>query len=500
MNAILLLSALSILTLFAGAFNMKKLALPLIFVGLLGAFVLNLGEWEIADNFFYNKMLLFDHYAVAFSGLLIILTLFIFFLCHQYYKKENADIVDIYGLLIFVLIGGIIMASYANLTMLFIGIEILSISLYILAGSRRLSLRSNEASIKYFLMGSFATGFLLFGIALVYGETHTFHLDVIRQYVIAQNGNLSLKFTTGIVMMLIGLSFKVSVFPFHFWAPDVYEGSPTLVTTFMATVVKTAGFAALYRLFVTCFDNTPLPDAWLNIIWGMTALTITVGNFSALYQKGAKRMLAFSSVSNAGYLMIGVLAMNHAFSANAIFYYTAVYSLATIAAFGVLMLVDASFFIANAMKFTEGGYVPLLLAGDHADAALAALGAAGFANIRAVGHEVGRASAIKMIRSVMVKGIEALTAEMMLAATRAGVAEDVLASLDASERPQSWFARAAYNIERMATHGIRRAAEMEESARTLAALGVEPLMTNGTVRRQREQAGHPIVTPTGHRS
>ena len=144
--------------------------------------------------------------------------------------------------------------------------------------------------------------------------------------------------------------------------------------------------------------------------------------------------------------------------------------------------------------------VPLLLAGDHADAALAALGAAGFANIRAVGHEVGRASAIKMIRSVMVKGIEALTAEMMLAATRAGVAEDVLASLDASERPQSWFARAAYNIERMATHGIRRAAEMEESARTLAALGVEPLMTNGTVRRQREQAGHPIVTPTGHRS
>jgi len=340
MNAILLLSALSILTLFAGAFNMKKLALPLIFIGLIGAFVLNLGEWNVSDNYFYNKMLLFDHYAVAFSGLLTILTLFIFFLCHQYYKTENASIADIYGLLIFVLIGGIIMASYSNLTMLFIGIEILSISLYILAGSRRLSLRSNEASIKYFLMGSFATGFLLFGIALVYGETHSFHLDVIRQYVELQRGNLSLKFTTGIIMMLIGLSFKVSVFPFHFWAPDVYEGSPTLVTIFMATVVKTAGFAALYRLFVICFDNTPLPDAWLNIVWGMAALTMTVGNFSALYQKGAKRMLAFSSVSNAGYLMIGVLAMNHYFSANAIFYYTAVYSLATIAAFGVLMLVE----------------------------------------------------------------------------------------------------------------------------------------------------------------
>jgi 3-hydroxyisobutyrate dehydrogenase-like beta-hydroxyacid dehydrogenase len=143
--------------------------------------------------------------------------------------------------------------------------------------------------------------------------------------------------------------------------------------------------------------------------------------------------------------------------------------------------------------------VPLLLAGDHAEAAQAALGAAGFTNGRVVGTEVGRASAIKMIRSVMVKGVEALTAEMMLAATRAGVAEDVLASLDASERPQTWFTRAAYNIERMATHGARRATEMEESARTLIALGVEPTMTQGTVRRQREQAGHPIATPTGYR-
>ncbi len=147
--------------------------------------------------------------------------------------------------------------------------------------------------------------------------------------------------------------------------------------------------------------------------------------------------------------------------------------------------------------------VPLLLAGGAADAAATALAAAGFANMRVVGADVGRASAIKMIRSVMVKGIEALTAEMMLAATRAGVADDVLASLDASERGASergasWFGRAAYNIERMATHGLRRAAEMEESARTLAALGVEPLMTRATVRRQREAAGHPIAIPTGN--
>ena len=133
--------------------------------------------------------------------------------------------------------------------------------------------------------------------------------------------------------------------------------------------------------------------------------------------------------------------------------------------------------------------VPLLVAGPAADDAAARLGAAGFANVRVVGSEVGRASAIKMIRSVMVKGIEALTAEMMLAAEAAGVTQEVLASLDASERQQAWSARAAYNLERMTTHGARRAAEMEESARTLIGLGVEPVMTSGTVRRQRELAG-----------
>ncbi len=136
--------------------------------------------------------------------------------------------------------------------------------------------------------------------------------------------------------------------------------------------------------------------------------------------------------------------------------------------------------------------VPLLLAGRAASDAAAALGAAGFTNVRMVGEEVGRASAIKMIRSVMVKGVEALTAEMMLAAEKAGVADEVLASLDASEKALPWRERATYNVERMVTHGLRRAAEMEESAKTLAALGVEPIMTRDTVRRQREQAGKPI--------
>lgn len=137
--------------------------------------------------------------------------------------------------------------------------------------------------------------------------------------------------------------------------------------------------------------------------------------------------------------------------------------------------------------------VPLLVSGAHAEEAAARLREAGFAKTRVVGNEIGRASAIKMIRSIMVKGIEALTAEMMLAATKAGVVDEVLASLDASEKTQSWYARAEYNLERMTTHGLRRAAEMEESARTLEALGIEPLMTSGTVKRQREMAGRTLT-------
>lgn len=137
--------------------------------------------------------------------------------------------------------------------------------------------------------------------------------------------------------------------------------------------------------------------------------------------------------------------------------------------------------------------VPLLISGTHAAEAEARLRAAGFAKTRVVGDEIGRASAIKMIRSIMVKGIEALTAEMMMAASKAGVVDEVLSSLDASEKTQSWFERAEYNVERMTTHGARRAAEMEESAKTLESLGVEPVMTSGTVRRQREQAGRTIA-------
>ena len=278
-------------------------------------------------------MMRYDNYAVSFVGLMIFSVLMIMLLASYHFRNEDSHIADIYALMIFTLVGGLVMVSYASLVMLFVGIEILSIALYILAGSRRMNLSSNEASLKYFLMGAFASGFLLFGITLMYGVTGSFDLLVISDYV---NGNeeLPMLFITGVLLILIGFSFKIGAVPFHFWTPDVYQGTPTLITAFMATVVKTAGIAAFFHLFDICFSA--IDGVWFNILWVIAAATILLGNVSAVMQNEAKRMLAWSSVAHAGYLLIPVLALNE-LSASAIFYYTAAYSVASISAFAVLL-------------------------------------------------------------------------------------------------------------------------------------------------------------------
>jgi NADH-quinone oxidoreductase subunit N len=345
MNVILTLSVLGLVTLFTGVYNLRKLLMPLVIFGLLCAFAINTIPWNDATaasggtsvySGYIKGMMNFDHYAIAFTALLILSCVFIFFLCDQYYRDDEHNVADVYGLIIFTLIGGVMMASYTHMAMLFIGIETLSISLYILAGSRKFDLGSNEASLKYFLLGSFSTGFLLFGICLIYGTTGSFDLFVIRDYVVKNAANLPLIFKAGLFLMSVGLLFKISAVPFHFWTPDVYEGSPTLVTAFMASVVKIAGFAAIFRLFYTCFGS--IVHEWYYTIGVVAVLTFIIGNFSAISQKSVKRMLAYSSIANVGYILIGVLSLNeHAQSA--LLYYLAAYSVSTIAAFAVLMVV-----------------------------------------------------------------------------------------------------------------------------------------------------------------
>lgn len=339
MNTLLLLSSLGLSALLAEIFNFRKLLFPLVTVGLAAAIGLAIADWHspsIAPVF--KGMLRFDHYAILFSVVMTVI-LFLWLMMSKSYFKESTHVTDHFALVLFALTGAVIMVSFANMTMLFIGIEILSLSMYILAGSKKSDLASNESAFKYFLMGSFATGFLLFGIALIYGATGSFDVPAISHAITGKTITNMALLNSGIILILVGLGFKISAVPFHFWAPDVYQGAPTVVTAFMATIVKTAAFAAVYRLFASCFiaDKT----IWQDVVWVMAALTLLLGNITAVYQNSVKRMLAYSSIAHAGYMLLAVIAMS-TFSGGAIIYYTAAYSLASIAAFTVLIAVTAA--------------------------------------------------------------------------------------------------------------------------------------------------------------
>ena len=341
MTSIILLSIFGIVQLFLGFLRSNKVLLPGVMLVLLAVFGANLADWNQAPQSFFNQMLTVDHYTVAFTGIVVLTALLLLPFSRSYVVAHEPNLAEYYALLLFSLVGAIMMIGYDHLLMLFVGIEILSISMYVLAGASKRDSRSNEAALKYFLMGAFATGILLFGIALLYGATGTFALSQIAAAVAAPaNASLLPMLYIGILLMIIGIGFKVSAAPFHFWTPDVYEGTPTFFTAFMSTVVKTAGFAAFLKLLAVA-----LPAAqgfWAPTIQAMCALTLLLGNVGAAVQTTTKRMLAYSSVSHAGYLLIGLVAGNGSLTgpaANGIFFYSLAYSIATVAAFGVLKLV-----------------------------------------------------------------------------------------------------------------------------------------------------------------
>ena len=341
MTSIILLSLFGILNLFLGFMRSNKVLLPGAMLLLLAVFGANLADWNVVHAPYFNNMLVVDNYTVAFTGIVLLTTIVLLPFSRSYVVAGETNLAEYYALLLFSLVGAIMMIGYDHLIMLFVGIEILSICMYVLAGSNKRDSRSNEAALKYFLMGAFATGILLFGIALLYGATGTFVLSRLATAVAAPaNASLQPMLYIGILMMIIGIGFKVSAAPFHFWTPDVYEGTPTFFTAFMSTVVKTAGFAAFLKLLAVA-----LPGAqgfWLPTIQAMCALTLLLGNVGAAAQTSTKRMLAYSSVSHAGYLLIGLVASRGNLTgeaASGIFFYSLAYSVATIAAFGVLKLV-----------------------------------------------------------------------------------------------------------------------------------------------------------------
>lgn len=275
-------------------------------------------------------MLSFDRFALLFMLVANVSTFAFFLLSSREMERVGRSYSEYFALIFFILTGVALSASFQSLLMLFLGIEIISIPLYVLTGSDKRSLKSNEAALKYFLMGSFSTGLMLMGIALYYGATGSFALGVAA----FETGKVPVLVITGLMLLLFAMSFKVSAAPFHFWTPDVYDGAPTVFTSFMATVVKAAGFIAFMRLFHDAFID--IRTEWKMLVSIIVAVTLFVGNITAVFQQSVKRMLAYSSISQAGFMMLAVYALNED-AKEGLILYAAAYSLATIGIFAVLI-------------------------------------------------------------------------------------------------------------------------------------------------------------------
>ncbi len=339
MNAIILSAIWGVIMMFSGVFVKSKTTPKyLAIAGIVLLFIVNALELNVFNTgaLFINinamEMLHVNNFSLAFLAVVFAATLLFFLLNARDVEKVGEHVGEYFSLIFFVLCGVSIVATYNTLLMLFLGIEIMSIPLYILTGSDKRNLKSNEAALKYFLMGAFSTGILLMGIAFIYGgnANGSFFISNIQ----IGEGAMSPMIAVGLVFMLIALSFKVSAAPFHFWTPDVYDGAPTVFTSFMSTIVKVAGFFAFVRLFEQTFGK--VQGQWQNLIVFVTVLTLLIGNITAIFQQSVKRMLAYSSIAQAGFMMLAVFALNER-AKEGLLLYSAGYCLATIGIFAVLI-------------------------------------------------------------------------------------------------------------------------------------------------------------------
>jgi NADH-quinone oxidoreductase subunit N len=333
MNALIILAVFGVIMMFSGILLKRKNDIRLLALGgMLAAITANILE-TYGIRFFkipLNGMMHFDRFALFFNTLVLFCTFLFFLLTARDMEKVGNSYAEFFALIFFIHCGIVLASSFSTLLILFLGIEIISIPLYILTGSDKRNLKSNEASLKYFLLGAFSTGIMLMGIAFYYGETGTFYLQEFAK----PETRPGFLLVAGMLMLMFSMAFKVSAAPFHFWTPDVYDGAPTVFTSFMATIVKAAGFIAFIRLFYQAFGN--LHETWKYILAVMTAITLFVGNITAVFQQSVKRMLAYSSIAQAGFMMMALLALNGS-SMEGIMLYVAAYSLSTIGLFAILV-------------------------------------------------------------------------------------------------------------------------------------------------------------------
>ena len=324
-------------------------AAALSLVGLIVTAVLSVYLWDAdrsafctieatADSAPYGCMLILDNFALFFNLVFVLITVITVLISFTYMEREDLENSEYYVLLLFSVAGLMLMASAGDLIIVFLGLELLSLPLYMLAGFSRLRLQSDESAVKYVLLGAFASGFLLYGIALMYGATETTNLAGIATAV-AQDGFGTL-LLIGMGLLIAGLGFKAALVPFHMWTPDVYEGAPTPVTAYMSVAAKTATFAALARVFVGAVPEAPVETVW--VLGGVAAATMIVGNVAALVQNNIKRLLGYSSIAHAGYLLVGLVAASVAtgetrgLAIQSLLFYSVAYSFMNLGAFGVV--------------------------------------------------------------------------------------------------------------------------------------------------------------------
>ncbi len=346
-ETILTVTALSVLTLEMARVSRPRIILSVAVLGLLlsaaAAFITS-GNNQIL----FGGMLKLNQISLFFDMLYISIGLITLIFSQGYLEKRGSKSRGEYPVLIlFAVIGMMLMTRANDLVIVFLGLELLSISLYVLVGFLRHDNLSNESGLKYLLLGAFATGFFLFGAAFTYGATGTTNYDGILLAIANDNILSKIYLVLGIGLLLIGFAFKVALVPFHMWSPDVYQGAPTTVTGFLCTAPKAAGFGALLILF-----NNPLADMhyqWQDIFWLLAVLTMTVGNVTALVQSNVKRMLAFSSISHAGFLVMGILVLNVS-SISAVLFYLVTYSVINLGSFAIVSSVERE---ENGLKFKD---------------------------------------------------------------------------------------------------------------------------------------------------
>ncbi|MBW2146438.1 MAG: NADH-quinone oxidoreductase subunit N [Deltaproteobacteria bacterium] len=332
----LILTATALIILIVGAFFTRGYEGGLSYFALFGvvmAAVVSTQLWGREEMAFSN-MWARDRFSLFFDYIIFITTALTILMSISYLKREGIDRAEYYALVLFAAVGMMIMAGGADLIVIFMGLETLSIAIYVLAGFLRKELRSNEASLKYFLLGAFSSAFLLYGIALTLGATGSTNLKVIAGFLSTHTMLANITMTVAIALLIVGFGFKVASVPFHMWTPDVYEGAPTSVTAFMSVGVKAAAFAAFVRVFLYAFPS--LAVNYTGILWVLAVLTMTLGNVVAIAQTNIKRMLAYSSIAHAGYLLVAMVAASE-FGTTSILYYILAYAFMNLGAFGVII-------------------------------------------------------------------------------------------------------------------------------------------------------------------